>query len=49
MSYSWKFVKRPELLLRGACVVVLELAISRVEEKLAIRRSPIFMRGKRRR
>jgi hypothetical protein len=28
------------------CEVVLELAISRVEEKLAIRRSPIFVRGK---
>jgi hypothetical protein len=40
-------VKRPEILLRGACEVVLELAISRVEEKLAIRRSPIFMRGKK--
>jgi hypothetical protein len=26
--------------------VVLELAISGVEEKLAIRRSPIFVRGK---
>jgi hypothetical protein len=38
-------VKRPELLLRGACEVVLELAISEVEEKLAIRRSPTFVRG----
>jgi hypothetical protein len=42
----WKFVKRPGLLLCGACEVVLELAISGVEEKLAIRRSPIFVRGK---
>jgi hypothetical protein len=39
-------VKRLGLLLRGACEVVLELAISGVEEKLAIRRSPIFVRGK---
>jgi hypothetical protein len=29
-------VKRPGLLLYGACEVVLELAISKVEEKLAI-------------
>jgi hypothetical protein len=39
-------VKRPRLLLRGACEVVLDLAISGVEEKLAIRRSPMFVRGK---
>jgi hypothetical protein len=39
-------VKRPGLLLRGACEVVLELAISRVEENLAIRRSPFLVRGK---
>jgi hypothetical protein len=39
-------VKRPGLLLRGACEVVLELAISGVEEKLAIRSSLIFVRGK---
>jgi hypothetical protein len=39
-------VKRPGLLLRGACEVVLELSISGVEEKLAIRRSPIFVRVK---
>jgi hypothetical protein len=43
---SWKFVKRPRILLHGACEVILELAISGVEEKLAIRRSPIFMKGK---
>jgi hypothetical protein len=43
---SWKFVKRPGLLLRGACEVVLELAISGMEEKLGIRWSPIFVRGK---
>jgi hypothetical protein len=46
VSSSWKYVKRPGLLLHGACEVILELAISGVEEKLAIRRSPIFVRGK---
>jgi hypothetical protein len=46
MSSSWKFVKRHGLLLREACQVALELAISGVEEKLAIRRSHIFVRGK---
>ena len=35
---SWKIVKRPGLLLRGGCEVVVELAISGVEEKLAIRK-----------
>jgi hypothetical protein len=39
-------VKRPGLLLRGACEVALKFAISGVEEKLTIRRSPIFVRGK---
>ena len=34
----WKIVKMPGLLLREACEVVLELAISGVEEKLAIRK-----------
>jgi hypothetical protein len=34
-------MKRPGLLLRGACEVVLELAISGVEEKLAIRKGPL--------
>ena len=38
---SWKIVKRPGLLLRGACEVVVELAISGVEEKLAIRKRPL--------
>ena len=38
---SWKIVKRPGLLLRGSCEVVVELAISGVEEKLAIRKGPI--------
>ena len=38
---SWKIVKRPGILLRGACEVVVELAISGVEEKLAIRKGPI--------
>ena len=37
---SWKIVKRPGLL-RGASEVVVELAISGVEEKLAIRKWPI--------
>ena len=37
----WKIVKGPGLLLRGACEVVLELAISGVEEKLAIRKGPL--------
>ena len=36
----WKIVKRPELLFRGACEVVVELAISGVEEKLDIRKGP---------
>jgi hypothetical protein len=47
VSSLWKCVKRPGLLLCGACEVVLELAISGVEEKLAIRRSLIFVRGKK--
>ena len=33
VSSSWKIVKRPELLLCGACEVVVELAISRVEKE----------------
>ena len=41
VSSSWKIVKRPGLLLRRACEVVVELAISGVEEKLAIRKGPI--------
>ena len=46
VTSSWKIVKRPGLLLRGACEVVLELAISGVEEKLAIRKGAlIFVRG----
>jgi hypothetical protein len=45
-SSSWKFVKRPGLLLCGACEVVLELSISGIEEKLAIRRNLIFVWGK---
>ena len=43
MTSSWKIVKRPELLLRGACEVVLELAIFGVEEKLAIRKGPLSL------
>jgi hypothetical protein len=38
-------VKKPRILLCGACEVVLELAISGVEEKIKIRRSPNFGRG----
>ena len=41
VSSSWKIVKRPGFLLRRACEVVVELAISRVEEKVAIRKGPI--------
>jgi hypothetical protein len=40
VTSSWKIVKRPGLPLRGSCEVVVELAISRVEEKLTIRRGP---------
>jgi hypothetical protein len=36
----WKIMKRPKLPLRGSCEVVVELAISGVEEKLTIRRGP---------
>ena len=45
VTSSWKIVKRPGLLLRGACEVVVELAISGVEEKLTIRKGPIFVKG----
>ena len=41
VTSSWKIVKRPELLLRGACEVVVELAIYGVEKKLAIRERPL--------
>ena len=41
VTSSWKIVKRPGLLLHGACEVVVELAISGVEEKLAIRKGPL--------
>jgi hypothetical protein len=40
MSSLWKIVKRPGLPLRGSCEVIVELAISGVEEKLTIRRGP---------
>jgi hypothetical protein len=40
VTSSWKIVKRPGLPLRGSCEVVVELAISGVEEKLTIRRGP---------
>ena len=42
VTSSWKIVKRLGLLLRGACEVVVELAISGVEEKLAIREGHIL-------
>ena len=42
VTSSWKIVKRPGLLLRGACEVVLELTISGVKEKLAIRNGHIL-------
>ena len=41
VTSSWKVVKGPGLLLRGACEMVVELAISRVEEKLAIRKGTL--------
>jgi hypothetical protein len=37
VTSSWKTVKRPELLLCGVCEVVVELAISGVDKKLAMR------------
>jgi hypothetical protein len=40
VTSSWKIVKMPGLPLRGSCEVVVELAISVVEEKLTIRRGP---------
>jgi hypothetical protein len=40
VTSSWKIVKRSGLSLRGSCEVVVELAISGVEEKLTIRRGP---------
>jgi hypothetical protein len=40
VTSSLKIVKSPGLPLRGSCEVVVELAISRVEEKLTIRRGP---------
>ena len=49
VTSSWKIVKGPGLFLRGACDVVLELAISGVEEKLAIRKGPLSFVGLARR
>jgi hypothetical protein len=40
VTSSWKIVKRRGLPLRGSCEVVVELAISGMEEKLTIRRGP---------
>jgi hypothetical protein len=45
VTSSWKIVKGPRLLLRGACEVVVELAISEAEEKLTIRKGPNFVEG----
>ena len=42
---SRKIVKRPGLLLRAACEVVVELAISGAEEKLTIRKGPLSFVG----
>ncbi|KAK1620903.1 hypothetical protein QYE76_026420 [Lolium multiflorum] len=42
---SWKIGKGPGLLLRGACEVVVELAISGAEEKLTIRKGPLSFVG----
>jgi hypothetical protein len=44
MTSSWKIVKGPRFLLCDACEVIVELAISGVEEKLAIRKG-LFLRG----
>ena len=49
VTSSWKIVKGPGLLLRGACEVVVELAISGVEEKLTIRKGPLSFMGLARR
>jgi hypothetical protein len=38
VTSSWKIVKRPRLLLRGSCEVVVELAISGAEENPAIKK-----------
>jgi hypothetical protein len=40
VTSSWKIMKRPRHPLRGSCEVVVELAISGVEEKLTIRMGP---------
>ena len=45
VTSSWKIVKGPGLLLRGACEVVVELAISGVEEKLTIRKGTFSFVG----
>jgi hypothetical protein len=45
VTSSWKIVKRPELLLRGVCEVVVELVIFGVEEKLTIREKAFVLCG----
>jgi hypothetical protein len=42
VTSSWTIAKRNGLLLRGACEVVVEIAIYIVEENLAIRDRPMF-------
>ena len=49
MISSRKIVKRPGLLLRGGCEVVVELTISGVEEKLTIRKGSLSFVGLARR
>ena len=49
VTSSWKIVKGHGLLLRGAREVVVELAISGVEEKLIIRKGPLSFVGLARR
>jgi hypothetical protein len=44
VKLRWKIIKIPKLLLRGACEVVVELAIFGEEKKLTIRRDPYFRR-----
>lgn len=46
VTSSWNIEKSPGILLRGACEVVVELTISRVEEKLAIRKCSIVLCGR---
>jgi hypothetical protein len=49
VTSSWKILKRHGLLLRAGCEVVVDLAISEVEEKLIIRERPSSLLAWRRR